>query len=256
MPTWKILEEVLKATKLAEEAKNKEKAAKNGENSVNETGLEKGLDGDKKRKAESSAGDEPGTKKAKNHLEPNKNQNHSEPNTAEQGKPKETLAKGQIWEYPDYEANREEDFYEEGTGNFHTSMAGNQTAMSDERHHGGAETSRHEHEVSSEEEDDIKNYHDPHDDIKDDFLGDEAGWDSRSIASSAIFPSQSKRRGRQDSRSGVRPESGRPRSRSVNKDDGVKNSGSPTTGQTSNPIEDLVKQRVGVEGGKEAVGPR
>lgn len=97
-------------------------------------------------------------------------------------------------------------------------------------------------------------FQDPHDNVNEDFLGDEAGWDNSSIASSVIFPSHSWNRTYERNTSDVRPELSRPRSRSGN----MPKPSVPMSAdgsQGSNAIESLVKERAGVETGKDTVGP-
>lgn len=164
----------------------------------------------------------------------------------------------QILEYPDYEANKEDDFYEGHTSaSLGAYEAGNQATPSTSQRRDRQETARREHDVSSEEEDDIEMLEDPHDNINDDFLGDEEAWDRHSIASSAIFPDQKRMRERETSVG--RPELERSRSRQQlprndNRGFGAGNT-NPRVEQSSNSIEELVKERVGVEQGKDTVGP-
>lgn len=107
--------------------------------------------------------------------------------------------------------------------------------------------------LSSEEEDDIEMYDDPHDNVNNDFLGDEAGWDGRSLSSSTIFPTQSHLK-RKQAFGEVRPEAKRSRSEGhmTREQDGGTSSSKQGNG---NAIEDLVKERAGIESGKELVGP-
>lgn len=72
-----------------------------------------------------------------------------------------------------------------------------------------------------------------------------------------IFPSQRKGRNPIKTVSGVRPDSGRSGSRPAEMDNGGRsqNMNSASAGQNTNAIEDLVKERAGVDPGKEMVGP-
>lgn len=243
----KILEEVLKASREAAGNKSKVKANQEKASPGSSQDVESRRDAeseDKKRKAKPQAEVTPPAKKAKVDVQEVGNSEHPGDN--------EDPGNKQILEIPDYEANKEDDFDEgypeRGLGG-HGSLARNQATLSDARRQ-KSETTRREHELSSEEEDDIEMFEDPHDMVNNDFLGDEAGWDRRSIASSAIFPSQG--RSRKPS-STARPELGRSRSQQQRGQDG--GDGPATSSGNTNCIEDLVKERAGVEQGKDLVGP-
>lgn len=248
----KVLEEVLRASREAAEGKNKDKSNRNkGENPHDKTkqvGTES--NSEKKRKAKAQSGSSP-LKKPK----PNEGEGSTESpqDGNDENGPK------MILEYPDYEANREEDF-EDGRpkrplGNVDDKTAGKQSVPSDGQRQVGAEVPRREHEVSSEEEDNIEDYEDPEGYENDDFVGG-ASWDNHSIASSVIFPSQGKGRNFQGSSSVPRPESARPRSRPENNNNKHAGTGSATNEPGgSNMIESLVKERAGVDNTKDNVGP-
>lgn len=237
-----ILEEVLKASRQQNGAKNKEKAGlENSSNSEDQTSKEDKIE--KKCKANSQSEDPSPTKKPKTGVE----QYHKEVvNQAPVDEPRKKL----ILEYPNYEENKEDDFYD---GRQQQLGHSGKAAKTQRR----AETSRREHEVSSEEDDDIEEFANPPDIPNDDFLGDEEGWDNRSIASSAIFPSQQRHRENGRYSSVMRPEGGRSRSNTYSQGTSSGHGGvAPTsTSQSSNVIEDLVKERAGADQGQESVGP-
>lgn len=157
----------------------------------------------------------------------------------------------QILEYPDYEANKEEDFYEgiveHERGGDTLNSAGSHSELLMAGRQGRAETSRREHEVSSDEEDDTQDFDDSHDKVNnDDFLGDEEAWDRQSIASSAIFPSQKRDQFRDRAASGVRPKTQRSRPQQEEAvDKGRMPAPRAENTENANPIEDLVKERAG-----------
>lgn len=70
----------------------------------------------------------------------------------------EKPSKELIFEYLDYEANKEEDFYEgaptQSQSREDTSLARKSNTLSEKKRHDVKEPHRREHEVSSEEEDD------------------------------------------------------------------------------------------------------
>lgn len=109
----------------------------------------------------------------------------------------------------------------------------------------------------SSEEDDIEEFEDPHDNVNNDFLGDGLAWDNQSIASSAIFPSQHRGRDNFTASTTARPESAKARSRSHSPGNGRRRLASSQTRNrdNSNEIENLVRERAGVESGKDSVGP-
>lgn len=125
----KILEEVLKKSREANLAKNKEKTSQEkGFMTVDEKEQTAGgsPDGDKKRKAEGQPKSQSPVKRAKTDV-------------LEAGSQETPIESGkrQILEYPDYEANREDDF-NEGSSDWHPldtnkSQAGKQTSVSSER---------------------------------------------------------------------------------------------------------------------------
>lgn len=244
----RVLEEVLKNSREAVGARNKEispqgKVQGEGESS------------DKKRKASQSSGSSSPAKKAKSDGKPSA----SDPQikVPQDKELRDNSEKRQILEYPDYEANRAEDFYESGREQLVDEHAGNQDTVSNSQRHGKAETSRRDHEVSSEEEDDIEEFEDPHDNVNEDFLGDEGAWDRYSIASSAIFPSYGKNKGNERPLSGAKPDAGRSRSKQESSGNSAKAPSATITNnaQGSNAIESLVKERAGVDQGRELVGP-
>lgn len=247
----RILEEVLRASREAAGQKNKEKpnpskgisGEKEGEDPPGHVGV-----GDKKRKADQQLQGESPSKKVR------PQEGAKVPKVPPQG-PKEHSEKGQILEYPDYVANREDDF-DEGRSNMNMEFtAGSRHRLLDGERQKKPETVSREHVLSSEEEDDIDNLEDPYDNVNNDFLGDEAGWDNRSISSSVIFPSHSRYTGRGQKESGVRPESRRSRSEMAAPSEGNSGVVTGTKPGNENIIENLVKERAGVDANKDSVGP-
>lgn len=248
----RVLEEVLKASREAAGQRNKEKSIP-----VKGKGLGKGEQnspgheevGDGKRKADQQADGEPRSKIPKP-VEGTKEDSEQSQSS------KEHSGRDQILEYPDYAANREDDFDEGRSGIEFIPPAGNVNNVPDGRQ-SKTETKSREHVLSSEEEDNIEDFEDPHDNVNvnDDFLGDEAGWDNRSIASSIIFPSQSRNKERSQRGSTARPESKRSRSETTASHEGGSRSASVTNTNSGNAIEDLVKERAGVDASKDSVGP-
>lgn len=239
----RVLDEVLKASREASGGKNKVKSSQSkaeqgkGDNSENDkkssdTGTEK------KRKAEHQDGSPP-----KKH----KNQEITYQETIPTDNlPNETGGQGLILEYPDYEANRTSDFDE---GRQEMNLAGGQDGSQTTRHQTATETVSRDHEISSEEEDDLE--------ISDDENEyNNENWDRASIASSAFFPSQSNQK-LDVTINKVRPESSELRSRSPgnnnnNNEDRQNQQNVPSRG---NVIENLVKERAGVSASKDKVGP-
>lgn len=116
----KILDEVLKASREASSGKNKGKSPQNKEILLNNNEeLRDGDVNDRKRKANTQSTSDSPTKKAKNEREDIQGKEPSDP--------KENTKKGTILEYPVYEANKEDDFYErssELTPNSNVGQAG------------------------------------------------------------------------------------------------------------------------------------
>lgn len=249
----KVLEEVLKASREASDRKNKGKPDPNkGNHTVTQdkNGAEESDGISSKRKADSQLETSPAKK-------PKKDGEGPKEKPSDGPKSHGTTGSGLILEYPDYEANREEDFDEGRQSGEHVigtvKSAGNRPTSPTSTAIRREETARREHEVSSEE-DDIEPFEDPYDNVNEDFLGDELGWDSRSIASSAIFPSQNSREARR-TEAGVRPELAR--SRSQRREDVNKQPSSTRQAPVENSIEieKLVKERAGADTGKDSVGP-
>lgn len=242
----KILEEVLKASKEANSGRNKGKPVSNkelsGANPPNS-----GENGSAKRKADPRSETSP-AKKPREEKVPQ----DEEKTPSVQGLEGSRM----ILEYPDYEANKEDDFYEGRQSQIHEDSiqksAGNRATSPDGRRQ---ETARNEHVVSSEEED-IEPFEDPHDSVNEDFLGDEWGWDSRSVASSVIFPAQSSRVNKR-AKTGARPDSSKTRSRSQGSETEAKQTSTVQQERETgaNEIENLVRERAGVDAGKDSVGP-
>lgn len=253
----KILEEVLKASREAAGNRNKEKTPRDKSPRTGSQDSEPPRDSGsnsegKKRKEKPQSEDNPPTKKAKSDGE-------RETVTRSSGESDiGNTGNTQVLEYPDYEANKEDDFDEgrmefSGAGQF--SNVARSPAHSETRRQ-KPEKPRREHVLSSEEEDDIEEFEDPHDNVNNDFLGDEDGWDRRSIASSAIFPSQRRFTEEERSSSRARPETERSRShKQRDQDGGVGDASSSPSLTNKNAIEDLVKERAGVDQGKDLVGP-
>lgn len=163
-------------------------------------------------------------------------------------------------QYPGYEQNRDLMGEFSGSNRFYgrdvePARAGNQRQRSDvSRSHVPATTSRptREHELSGEEEEDIEleDQYLSGNEENDDFLGD-GQWDNNSLSSSAIFPmGGGNRSGRNVSatQTGGYDTGSRP-------SQPEQNNGGITKQQVGNIIESLVKERVGQEEAKDAVGP-
>lgn len=172
--------------------------------------------------------------------------------------------RGLILEYPDYVSFPLTDSGEDQSGggrkDVNPSDAGDVgTTHAGDRHEASKMSGRREHELSSDEEDYIEGEEQQLSGVEED---EDLAWDGRSIASSAIFPGVHGRteqafptRARKNS---ARPEaaagaSSRSRASDQNMGD---NGGSERENQGgSNPVEDLVRERVGAEGTKDSVGP-
>lgn len=254
----RVLEEVLRASREAG-GKNKDKSEHGNENTTPGKKDHNPPKEDelavKKRKAKPTV-DSPPAKKAKTDGE------QQSVGGAEEEVGVEKPKRGLILEYPDYEGNRESDFdegrLETSYGNAEGTAGKTGTSSVNRRQH-VTRTELREHEISSEEEDDLEDYKEPVDDQNDDFLGS-GDWDGRSISSSVIFPSHGRRSYDQTKSYKARPEASEARSRSGGAVNNNTTARSQDQDRGNNPeggnsIEDLVKSRAGVVTAKDSVGP-
>lgn len=259
----RVLLEVLEASKTKGDSSSKE-PPKEGDGNVPATETNKGVgnhDGESakerdKRKAVNQT-EGPPAKKGKG-LEKEKDQ--------VRGEPKGNI---QILDYPDYEnfplSQDGEDQTERRRGNVSSNDAGDgETSTNDAKHevstsHGRA---RQEHELSPDEEEFINGEDQELSDFEDEDEQGEEGWDGQSISSSMIFPSTqggsrqlgALARRKTGTRNEVKPGSGsRPSAPDQNKSDNREPVNSGQNG--TNPVADLVKERVGAEEAKDSVGP-
>lgn len=179
--------------------------------------------------------------------------------------------RGLILNYPDYVnfpltdsgenrlGTERRDVNPESAGNVHTSLrgAGHEVEKMTARHE-----QHREHQLSSEDEDEINEEEQELSVFGDDDMDGGDGWDGHSVASSAIFPGVQNRTDTsfppRAKKSSTHPEaalgsSSRPRSTDQN----IGGFGDPSQAVQggSNPVEDLVKERVGAEEAKDSMGP-
>lgn len=252
----KILQEVLAASKSKDGGSGKATPEGEKETPLAEKGKigGKGKD-DRKRRADEQS-EEPPAKKAKD------SGNENGP-----GDQEGTKGKKLILEYPDYDKFpltddgenqlefRREDVKRDDAGKTDTSQHVGRHEVPAAQ--GGT---HHEHELSIQEEDDINGEEQNLSDYEeeDDYVGGD-GWDMRSVSSSTIFPSGQS--GPKPSFTATRHAKGgieaRPSSRPVgqNNNKGVNSTESRPVPKGFNPVEDLVKERVGAEEAKDSVGP-
>lgn len=254
----RVLQEVLEASRKQGESKNpsgKEEenppapaeSSTSGENQ--EGGGDRSSTRGEKRKTDTSEGTSSPAKKGRK----------------DEGNKDNDSRKGRILEYPDYDNHPliGDGRSVERNRSAHQQQAGNVGTSDDVTRHEVPAASRRQqqdHELSWEEEEEVHGEDQELSDyLEEDDYGDNGVWDNQSISSSTIFPSI--KRQKTATRGGV-PEVGNEASRtSSSRPPKPKQSLGDNRGperseqEDSNPVADLVRQRVGAEEAKDSVGP-